>query len=106
MDFIRGLFGQDEATSSLTREQKQEADQLLRELVEIGRREDYLSEIPGGSYDNHCRHRRTREIGKKLEQLGGMPLMWKGYLMVQKKVNKSAAAHLEYAWVEIGSWMS
>ncbi len=106
MDFIRQIFGQDEATASLSREEKQQADALLRELLEIGKREDYLSEIPGGSYDNHCRHRRAREIGRKLDQLGGIPLMWKGYQLVQKKVNKSAAAHLEYAWAEIGKWMS
>jgi hypothetical protein len=104
-DFIKNLLGMDGETVSLTREQKAEVSQLEKELIVIGSKEDFLSERPGGAFNAQCQHRRAREIGTRLNTMGGMPLMWKAYQKVQRKAGKTAAAHLEYAWAEIGRWL-
>lgn len=104
-DFIKTLFGQQSDKVQLTRQQKDEVSLLLKELVQIGIEEDYLSERPGGAFNAQCHHRRAREIGAKLNQLGGMPLMWECFQKVQRKAGKVPASHLEYAWAEIGDWM-
>jgi len=106
LDSIKRLLGLDTDSVAMTRDQKREVDGLVKELVLIGTREDYLSERPGGAFDNQCRHRRGREIGTKLDQIGGYPLMWKVYKIVQKKAGKTLASHLEYAWVDVGRWMA
>ncbi len=83
-----------------------EVNQLLKELIQIGKTEDFLSERPGGAFNAHCQNLRAREIGTRLHQLGGMSLMLDAFKKVQKKAGKTAASHLEYAWVEIGRWMA
>ena len=37
---------------------------------------------------------------------GGFDLMEYVYLRVKKKLGGPLASHLEYAWAEIGKWMS
>jgi len=106
LDSLKRWLGLDGESISLTREQKREADGLIKELVQIGIREDYLSERAGGAFDNQYRHRRCREIGSRLDLLGGYSLMWKAYRVVQAKAGKVLASHLEYAWVGVGRWMS
>jgi hypothetical protein len=106
LESIKRMLGIDTDSIPLTREQKREVDKLLNELVLIGTHEDYLSERPGGAFDNQCRHRRSRDIGTKLDQMGGYPLMWKAFKIVQKKAGKTLASHLEYAWVDVGRWMA
>jgi hypothetical protein len=106
LDFIKGIFGLDSDGLSLTSDQKKEVDQLVKELIQIGIKEDYLSEQSGGAYNAQCHHRRAREIGSKLNLIGGMPLMLKAFSRVQKKAGKTAASHLEYAWAEIGRWLA
>lgn len=106
LEFIKSIFGIDSEGIPLSRDQKREVNGLLKELLLIGTREDYLSEHPGGAFDNQCRHRRGREIGAKLNQMGGYSLMWKAFRFVQKKAGKTLASHLEYAWVDIGRWMA
>lgn len=81
-----------------------EVDSLMEELVRIGIKEDYLSETPGRGYNGQCRHIRTREIGKRLHEIGGNDLMSWAYGIVRKKAGKTPASHLEYAWIDIGSW--
>jgi hypothetical protein len=106
LDFLRGIFGQNFDRISLTPDQKREVDHLVKELIEIGIKEDYLSERPGGAFNSQCHHRRAREIGSKLNLIGGMPLMMNAFQRVQKKAGKNAASHLEYAWAEIGRWLA
>lgn len=79
-----------------------EVQDLVNELIMIGIKEDYLSEFPGNGYNAQCRHVRTRMIGKKLDDIGGNPLMQWAYFKVAKKTGKVAASHLEYAWHEVG----
>jgi hypothetical protein len=84
---------------------KKEVESLIKELITIGSKEDYLSERPGGAFDGQCHHRRCREIGKRLDAIGGMPLMQFVFEKVRKKNGKILGEHLEYAWADIGKWM-
>jgi len=83
-----------------------EVDRLVEELIRIGIKEDYLSETPGRGYNGQCRHIRTREIGKRLNEIGGSDLMSWTYGKVRKKAGKTPASHLEYAWTDIGEWQA
>jgi len=82
----------------------QEVKSLVDELVLIGIKEDYLSEVPGYGYNSQCRHIRARAIGKRLHELGGSVLMNWAFARVRKKAGKVPASHLEYAWNDIGDW--
>lgn len=93
------------ASPPVPRQHRQEYDRLYQELLRIGEREDYLSERPGGTYNMQCRHIRTREIGKRLHDLGGVLLMDFAVRKVKRKLGKALSAHLEYAWTEVGDWM-
>ncbi len=81
-----------------------EIEKLLDELVRIGKMEDFLSERPGGAFNMQCRHVRAREIGKRLEELGGLELMEYMQKKVRKRLNPTLAEHLGYAWSDIGKW--
>ncbi len=107
-DFISGLFsgGNNQYKVILNPYQKKEVDSLTKELIEIGVKEDFLSERPGGAFDGHCHHRRAREIGEKLNAIAGMDLMWKVFYKVRRKAGKQLSEHLEYAWSGIGQWMA
>jgi len=84
---------------------KSEVDQMVNELIEIGKRDDFLSERPGPPFNAHCRHVRGAEIGQRLNQLGGYELMDYVLRRVRRKIGKELAAHLEYCWMGIGSWL-
>jgi hypothetical protein len=84
---------------------KKEIEKLIEELIRIGNQEDFLSEKPGGAYNVQCRHIRTREIGKRLNELGGIGLMEYVQKKVHKRLNGALSEHLSYAWGEIGKWM-
>jgi hypothetical protein len=82
---------------------RDEVKKLYDELLQIGIKEDFLSEIPGGSYNQQCRHLRTRMIGRRLHELGGLELMHWVHDRIRRK-GKIMAEHLEYAWDEVGTW--
>jgi len=83
-----------------------EADTLVSELIEIGEREEgYLSDQPGGSYDENGKHVRAREIGERLNQLGGKDLMVAAAYRVKAALGSAAARYLESAWAFIGDWL-
>lgn len=106
-DFIADLFsGHADLKVKLTPEQKREVEEYAKELIQIGLKEDFLSERPGGAYNGQCHHRRTRQIGEKLYAMAGMDLMWKVYYRVRRKVGKQIGDHLEYAWTGVGQWMA
>lgn len=85
-------------------EAKKEVADLINELVRIGHQDDYLSVTPGGGYNAQCRHVRTRQIGDRINKIGGLKLMSWVFEKVHKKVGKVLASHLEYAWNDIGEW--
>lgn len=100
MAFLDFLFGPKLYPADLSNE----VQSLLNELINIGIKEDYLSEHPGNGYNAQCRHVRTRAIGKRLDEIGGNKLMQWAYAKVAKKAGKTPASHLEYAWTDVGHW--
>ena len=100
MSFLSSLFKSRPYSPS----ESKEVTSLMDELIRIGIKEDYLSENPGYGYNSQCRHIRTREIGKRLNEIGGNELMSWAFAMVRKKAGKLPASHLEYAWNDIGDW--
>lgn len=100
MSFLSDLFGAPPCPAP----QRPEVDRLIHDLIQIGIKEDYLSERPGGAFNQQCRHIRSREIGKRLNEIGGLPLMEYAYKKVKSKASKQLAIHLEYAWNEVGEW--
>jgi len=85
---------------------KTEVDRLLDELIRIGKTDDFLSERPGGGFNRECRHIRAREIGKRLDELGGLPLMEFANRSIRRKIGKNLSWHLEAAWKDIGKWIA
>ena len=102
MDFFRNLFNPGPA---IPREQKAEVEKLIEELIQIGKKEDFLSEHAGGQFDGHYHHIRARAIGRRLNDIGGLALMESARDRVRKKLGVNMASHLEYAWSEIGGWV-
>ena len=84
---------------------RQEAEQLIRELIEIGKKDDFLSERPGGLFNSQCHNIRARTIGRRLHEIGGLELMQVARERVRKKLKLNMASHLDYAWAKIGEWM-
>jgi len=100
MGFLDLLFGK----SVYPADKAGEVQELLKELINIGIKEDYLSEFPGNGYNGQCRHLRDRMIGKRLDEIGGNELMQWAYAKVRKKAGKIPASHLEYTWQDVGHW--
>lgn len=102
MGFLQDLFG----IKPFPAHMNQEVDRFVTELIRIGETDDFLSERPGPPFNLQCRHMRTRDIGKRLHEMGGLPLMEYVQARVKKKLGVNLAAHLEYAWSEIGDWIA
>jgi hypothetical protein len=104
MSLIEILFSHP-AIRRLPPEQRKEVDRLLEELVKIGRLDDFLSLQPGGPFDIRCHHVRSRQIGTRLDELGGLELMQAARSYVKRKLKKTnLAEHLDYCWQDIGEW--
>ena len=86
------------------REFSGEMNRLLSELTEIGKKEDFLSERPGGQFDRECRHIRTREIGQRIYDFGGADSMEWVVKKISKSCGKDIGAHLEACWLRIGNF--
>lgn len=96
------LFG----SKPYPKEHKEEVEKLIRELYQIGERDDFLSERPGYPFNSQCRHMRAREIGQRLNAIGGFELMEFVANRIRKKLGTTLSSHLEFAWSEIGKWMA
>ena len=81
------------------------ADLLLKELIRIGRSCDYISSTGGGEYNKRGDHIRTREIGERLNQIGGNDLMVAANYRVRVALGDSKARELESSWGYIGNWL-
>ena len=86
------------------RKYNNEVTRLMDELAQIGPKEDFLSERPGGQFDRECRHIRTREIGQRLYDIGGADTMEWVIKKLSKRLGKDLAAHLESCWFRIGNF--
>jgi len=97
------LFG-DPAIRPLNGHQQQEVETIISELIRIGRGDDFLSLSPGGDYDIQCHHRQARDLGKRLYEMGGIPLMQAVRRRIQRKLKSVLAEHLDHCWKGIGTW--
>jgi hypothetical protein len=82
-----------------------EVQKIMAELLRIGQTEDFLSEHPGLAYNRDCRHIRTRQLGARLDELGGIQLMGYVHRQVRRKLGKILGEHLEAAWHQVGEWL-
>jgi hypothetical protein len=82
-----------------------ELKKLMDELFVIGKQDDFLSERPGMPFSGHCRHIRAIAIGKRLDLMGGLPLMEYVHGKTRRKLGVTLAEHLSYAWTDIGKWI-
>ena len=101
MSIFNSLFGSRLYPARL----KPEVDRMIDDLVRIGKNEDFLSERTGGSFNSQYRHIQARDIGKRLDEIGGIALMEHAQKRVRKKLGDNLAAHLAYAWTDIGKWV-
>jgi hypothetical protein len=101
MSILEDLFG----VPPCRTEQRPEVERLVDELIRIGRTDDFLSESRGGSFNKDYRHIRARQIGTRLDEIGGFELMEFVSRRIKKKLGKNLGSHLDYAWTEIGRWM-
>lgn len=83
-----------------------EVDALVAELIEIGRNEDFLSMQTGGNFNEYGKHIRTREIGARLNEMGGIRLMQAAWYRVRAILGAGHGRSLEVAWGNIGDWQS
>ena len=74
MSLIDILFGE-EAIRNLPAERKQEVKEIINKLMVIGKQDDFLSVVPGGPFDHQCHHRQAKDIGRRLNAIGGLDLM-------------------------------
>ncbi len=104
MGFFSNLFGGKSLPSTVDRGLREEAEKLITELIDIGRKDDFLSERPGGLFNGQCHNIRARAIGRRLNEIGGLELMQVARERVRRKLKMNMASHLDYAWTDIGQW--
>ncbi len=104
MGFFSNLFGGPGLPAGVDKGLREEAEKLILELIDIGRKDDFLSERPGGQFNAQCHNIRARAIGRRLNDIGGLELMQNARERVRRKLKLNMAAHLDYAWTDIGSW--
>ncbi len=85
-------------------EKRPEVDNLLAELIKIGKSDDFLSTSPGQGFNSKNRNIRAMQIGARLNEIGGMPLMEWARFKVKRKLKTQIAEHLDYAWDGVGEW--
>jgi hypothetical protein len=103
MSFLSSLFGGG-LPKNLDSHSREEAEKLIAELIVIGKRDDFLAERPGAGFDVQCHHIRTRQIGRRLNEIGGVALMQAARERIRRKLKLNMASHLDYAWTDIGGW--
>jgi hypothetical protein len=87
----------------LLRENLPDSDDLIQELVDIGKMAP--GDLPnGGSHFLKQANGRAREIGESLSELGGLDLMLAARGAIQSRLGRSAAHELEAAWSGVGEW--
>jgi hypothetical protein len=99
MDFFRDLFSR-----PYPAQLRSEVERLLTELTQIGKMEDFLSEHPGGGFTAQCRNVRAIQIGKRLDEIGGLSLMEFARRRIRRNLGVQLTSHLDYCWEGIGKW--
>lgn len=99
MGFLRDLFHKPYPS-----EQAQIVEKLLADLVRIGRTDDFLSERFTPGFNAQMRNIAARDIGKRLDEIGGLELMQYAHRHVRRKLSKVMGEHLEYCWDGVAKW--
>lgn len=99
------IFGHP-AIRELPPQKKKDVNKLISELIKIGKLDDYLSLQPGGPFNVRCHHTRARQIGERLNEIGGLELMEAARWRVKRKLKDVMAEHLDYCWQGIGEWQA
>jgi hypothetical protein len=100
MDWLKDLFGH----APIAPEKRPEVENLLNELIKIGKDDDFLSERPGQGFNSQCRNIRSIQIGRRLYEMGGLGLMEWVRFKVKRKLKAQIASHLDYAWDGVGDY--
>ncbi|NLW72051.1 MAG: hypothetical protein GXY37_04055 [Chloroflexi bacterium] len=103
MNLITLLFGEP-AIRTLDSMRKAEVKSLIEKLVRIGQTDDFLSLAPGGPFNMQMHHREAREIGQRVNEIGGLPLMEAVRNTIKRRLKAVMAEHLDHAWKGIGDW--
>lgn len=101
MGLLDALFGKGLVPAGL----RPEVNRMTEDLIKIGQLDDFLSERPGGAFNGQCRHIRARQIGERLNQIGGFELMEQTYKKIRKRLGAQLGSHLSYSWTDIGKWV-
>ena len=80
-----------------------DADDLIHELVEIGKVSPGTTSNEGSHFLRQAKGR-AREIGQTLSELGGLDLMVATRGAIQSWLGRPAAHELEAAWAGVGEW--
>jgi hypothetical protein len=99
MNFLQDLF-----SKPFPSDKTPEVERLLEELIKIGKTDDYLAETHMPGFNMQHRHNRARQIGARLDEIGGLALMEYAQRQVRRKTTKALSEHLEYCWDEVGKW--
>ncbi|MDD4984587.1 MAG: hypothetical protein PHQ43_02185 [Dehalococcoidales bacterium] len=82
-----------------------EADRLVDELIKIGCKTGFLASEPGDGFDNNGCSVRVRQVGQRLNDIGGLRLMKIVWWRVRFALSPgSAGRDLGLAWDRIGDW--
>ena len=104
MDWLKDWFKELFYQMPCPHEKRPEVENLLAELIVIGKGDDFLSERPGYGFNSQCRHIRSIQIARRLHDMGGLPLMDWVRFKVKRKLKAQLASHLDYAWDGVGDW--
>lgn len=88
----------------MTEAQVREMENMVNELMDIGRGEGFLSLAAGGGFNERKRYIRAIEIGKRLNEIGGMDAMRMGGMAVSRFLDSTKGRELEACWDGIGAW--
>ena len=105
MSILEKIFGYP-TINQLPAAQKREVKKLLDDLVRIGQMDDFLSLQPGGPFNSRCHHTQARQIGERLNEIGGLDLMLASRSTIKDKLKATLAEHLDYCWTDIGEWQA
>jgi hypothetical protein len=97
-------FLQDLISKPYPSEKSPEVEKLLAELIQIGKRDDFLCERFTPGFNSQMRNVRARDVGKRLDEIGGMALMEYAHRYIRRKTSKTLAEHLEYCWDGVAKW--
>ena len=80
-------------------------DNMIQELIRIGGEEGFVSFDSGKIYDEEGRNRKARNIGKRLDEIGGLRLMMVAWWRVRFALSPGPAGRdLDVIWDGIGEW--